>query len=110
MATKKKELSSGKEMRWINEELLRTECLPATVLASEEGFLVDLETRALKKILKNKIFEHIKRKSDKSLKNQQVKEKIELELGKTKLKRCVRIDARPREKIRLVRLVFTQMH
>ena len=32
----------------------------ATVLASEEGFLVDLETRALKKPSHNESFEHIR--------------------------------------------------
>ena len=44
MATKKKELSNGKEGRWTNEELK----VCTSVLVSEEGFLVDLATRALK--------------------------------------------------------------
>ena len=39
--------------------------MSAKVLASEEGFLVDLETRALKKIFQNENFEHRKRKVDK---------------------------------------------
>ena len=78
--------------------------------ASEEGFLVDLETPALKKILKQWNFEHIKRKFDESLKNRQVQEKVKLELGKKMFKRYLRIDVRPRKKIRLICLVFIQTH
>ena len=70
----------------------------ATVLASEEGFSGN---SSLKKSSHNKIFEDIKRKFDKSLKNRQVKEKVELELGNMKFKRCLRFDARPRKKIRI---------
>ena len=60
----------------------------ASVLAvSEEGFLVDLATRALKKFSNNEVLEHMKRKFDESLKNQQVQEKVKLEVGKKKFKR-----------------------
>ena len=82
----------------------------ASVLVSEEGFLLDLATRALKKSSSNDVLEHIKRKDGESLKNRQVQEKVKSELGKKKFKRCLRTDARPRKKILLMRLVFTQTH
>ena len=82
----------------------------ATVLASEERFCGGLRNSSFKKSSHNEIFEHIKRKLGKSLKNRQVKEKAELELGKMMFKRYLRIDARPRKKIRLMRFVFTQTH
>ena len=70
----------------------------ATVLASEEGFSGGPRNSSFKKPLThNNIFEHIKKKIDKSLKNRQVQEKVQLELGKTKFKRCHGIDARPRK-------------
>ena len=97
MATKKKELSSGKEIRWINEKLLTTKWF-ATVLASEEGFSGGPRNSSFKKSSHNEIFEHIKRKFDKSLKNRQVQGKVELELGKMEFKRCLRTDARPQKK------------
>ena len=55
----------------------------ATVPESEESFPVDLETRALKKCphTMNILSILIKRKFDKSLKNRQVQEKLELEPG-----------------------------
>ena len=58
----------------------------ATVLASNEGFLVDLATRALKHSYTIKFFERIRRKFDKSWKNGQVQGKVKLELGKMRFK------------------------
>ena len=49
-----------KERRWTNEELK----IVATVLAGEEDFLVELETKALKKSSNDDLFNNIKVKFD----------------------------------------------
>ena len=119
MATKKKELSGRKERRWTNGELLRTKSV-CNSFCEWGGFSGGPGNSSLKKSSHNESFEHIKRKFDKSLKNRQVQEKVELELGK--FKRCLRTDVRPRKKavwcvshlprriklLHLVRLISTQ--
>ena len=60
--------------------------MSATVSASNEGFLVDLATRAFKNPHTIKCFERIRRKFDKSWKNRQVQGKVKLELGKMRFK------------------------
>ena len=61
-----------------------------TVPASNEDFLVDLATRALKNPHTIKCFERIRRKFDKSWKNRQVQGKVKLELSKIRFKRCLK--------------------
>ena len=73
-----------KERSWTKEEFELT--VFATVLASEEGFLVDLETRVLKESSNNEIFEHILK--------EKIRRKFEESAG-TRLKRKSLSTARP---------------